>query len=175
MTGLAIPTLETERLRLRGPEERDIPAWEGFYRSERSAYVGGPLARNLVWRSLASYLGHWAMRGYGYFAVEDRESGTLYGNVGPWFPMGWPEPEIGWTLLGAAEGRGIAHEAALAARAWAYESLRWSTAISLIAPGNTRSARLAERLGARHESDFEHDEYGPMLVYRHPSAAELAA
>ena len=41
-------------------------------------------------------------------------------------------------------------ETALAARAFAYETLGWTTAISLIAPDNGPSKRLAERLGATY-------------------------
>ena len=72
-----------------------------------------------------------------------------------------------------AEGRGIAFEAALVARRYAYETLGWSTAISLIAPSNARSAALAERLGAAYERDFDHVRYGRAAIYRHPSPNAL--
>lgn len=175
MTRFEIPTVETERLTLRAPAERDFEAWAAFYRTDRTAFVGGRQGRNPVWRGLAAYLGHWALRGYGMWAVDERATGLFCGNVGPWCPEGWPEPEIGWTLMGEAEGRGIAFEAATAARAWAYGTLGWTTAISLIDPANARSIRLAERLGARLDYEFRHDEYGHMLAFRHPSARELAA
>ncbi|MEM6678558.1 MAG: GNAT family N-acetyltransferase [Pseudomonadota bacterium] len=167
-----IPTLETERLILRAPAERDFGPWLDFNASPRTRFVGGHVPRNTVWRGLAAYLGHWALRGYGMWAVDERATGLFCGNIGPWFPEGWPEPEIGWTVMEAAEGRGIAREAAQAARTWAYETLGWTTAISLIDPENTRSIALATRLGAQHERDFEHDEYGVMRIYRHPSPEE---
>ncbi|MEM6972105.1 MAG: GNAT family N-acetyltransferase [Pseudomonadota bacterium] len=163
-----IPVIETERLRLRAPAERDLDAWIAFNRTERTRFVGGPQSPNAIWRGLATYLGHWALRGYGMWAVDLKADDTLCGMVGPWCPGGWPEPEIGWTLLASAEGRGIAREAAEASRAWVYGTLDWTTAISLIDPENTRSITLAERMGARHDGDFTHDEFGFMRIYRHP-------
>ncbi|MEM8759939.1 MAG: GNAT family N-acetyltransferase [Pseudomonadota bacterium] len=168
-----IPTLETERLVLRAPAEKDFAAWIAFNETERTQFVGGRQAPNAVWRGLAAYLGHWALRGYGMWAVDLRETGEFCGNVGPWYPHGWPEPEIGWTLLGTAEGRGIAQEAALASRDWAYGTLGWTTAISLIDPQNARSIALAERLGAWRDGDFVHDEHGAMGIWRHPEPAAL--
>ncbi|MEM7498434.1 MAG: GNAT family N-acetyltransferase [Pseudomonadota bacterium] len=169
-----IPTIETERLVLRAPADADYAAWLAFNETARTEFVGGREAPNAVWRGLAAYLGHWALRGYGMWAVDLKETSEFCGNVGAWNPQGWPEPEIGWTLLAAAEGRGIAREAALAARAFAYGTLGWTTAISLIDPANTRSIALAERLGARREADFVHDEYGTMGVWRHPGPDEVA-
>ena len=67
-----------------------------------------------------------------------------------------------------AEGRGIAREAALASRRYAYDTLGWTTAISLISHDNLRSQALAERLGAVREDDYEHPSYGSMRIYRHP-------
>lgn len=179
------PIIETDRLVLRLPREADAEAEIAFYEQERSHFVGGPMARDLVWRSFAGVLGHWAMRGFGMFAIEDKETGAYLGRTGPWFPEGWPEPEISWIITSAAaEGRGVAHEAAFAARAYAYRpkdargldtgGLGWSTAISLIDPENTRSNRLAQRMGAVHERDFQHVRYGRMGVWRHPSPGSLA-
>ncbi|MEL6768531.1 MAG: GNAT family N-acetyltransferase [Pseudomonadota bacterium] len=168
-----IPTIETERLVLRAPAEADYAAWLAFNETDRTAFVGGRASPNTVWRGLATYLGHWALRGYGMWAVDLKETGEFCGNVGPWCPQGWPEPEIGWTLTGNAEGKGIAREAALASRAYAYGTLGWTTAISLIDPQNVRSIALAQRLGAWWDGDFVHDEYGTMGVWRHPGPDAL--
>ena len=162
------PTLETDRLVLRPLRAEDIPHEQAFYQTDRAAFVGGRMHPSLVWRSMAAQIGHWTLRGYGTFAVEEKGTGLYCGHVGPWFPEDWPEPEISWTIMAEAEGRGIAYEAAIATRTWAYETLGWTTAISLIDPNNTRSIALAERLGAVREADFEHVAYGPMGVWRHP-------
>lgn len=168
MITLDIPTFETERLRFRLPEQRDFKHEAAFYQSDRSAGVGGPLGPDLVWRGLASVIGHWVLRGYGYWAIDEKETGLYCGQVGLWFPEGWPEPEIAWTLMADAEGRGIGSEAALASRDFAYEQLGWTTAISSIVPENTRSKALAVRLGAEFEDMYDHPSYGPMEIWRHP-------
>ncbi len=106
--------------------------------------------------------------------VADRVTDRALGIAGPFFPDCWPEPEIGWTVFSCAEGRGLAHEAALAARAYVYGTLGWDTVISAIAPGNTRSVALARRMGAVAEGRFEHPRFGRLDIWRHSSAREVA-
>lgn len=173
---LEIPTLETGRLRLRAPRQDDLDAFAAFFAAERTEYIGGPLNRSDSWWSLAGTLGMWAFRGFGMWMVEEKATGVLVGRVGPWEPDAWPEPEIGWSLFEGFEGRGYATEAALEARDWAYRSAGWTTAISLIAPQNAASKAVATRLGAAPEGRFVHPEEGwEAEIWRHPSAAELAA
>ena len=162
-----IPVLETGRLVLRGFKPEDFDPFAAFYASEASRFVGGPEQRGIAWRRFASYAGSWLLRGYGKFVVEDKASGRTAGIVGPWYPEGWPEPEISWTLLSEFEGRGIAFEAAGRSLLYAYDELGWKTAISCIAAGNDRSVKLAERLGARREGDVEVKWLGVLQVYRH--------
>lgn len=119
-------------------------------------------------------IGHWTLKGFGRWIVETRDSGTAVGLVGLFEPEGWPEPEIGWDLFDGHEGHGFATEAALHARAYAYDVLGWPTAISLVKPGNDGSAAVALRLGARPDGSFTHDRHGPMRIYRHPSPTDLA-
>ncbi|MEJ6500147.1 MAG: GNAT family N-acetyltransferase [Rhodobacterales bacterium] len=170
---IGIPTLETDRLILRAPSLDDFEAEAGFFASPRSAGVGGTQTRDQVWRYLAFHIGHWAFRGYGMFAIVEKSSGIYCGRSGPYFPEGWPEPEIGWTVMQAAEGRGIAFEAATRTRQYAYDTLGWDTAISLIAASNQRSQTLAKRLDATLESSYVHPQFGDMQVWRHPAAGVL--
>ncbi len=171
---MTIPTLTTERLIMRALCEADVEAEAKFFATDRSKFVGGPLPKSQVWRTIAMLIGHWHIRGYGFWGVEDKETGEYYGHVGLWFPGGWPEPEIGWTLMENAEGKGIAHEAALAARQYAYQTLGWTTAISLVDPENIRSVKLAEKMGCKFDYEFEHETFGAMNVWRHPSPEALA-
>ncbi|WP_170419088.1 GNAT family N-acetyltransferase [Ruegeria atlantica] len=170
---MAIPTLETERLIMRAPCEADFAAEAEFFASDASRFVGGPLRPDETWRSLAMLLGHWAMRGFGFWGVEEKATGSYVGHVGLWFPHSWPEPEIGWTLMNHATGKGYATEAAMAARAHAYDVLGWETAISLIDPDNLGSKAVAERLGAQFDYIYEHPGFGTMQVWRHPAPADL--
>lgn len=168
-----IPVLETERLILRGLQEADFTAVTEFYASDRSKFVGGPATAEQSWRMLAGELGHWELRGYGRFAVEEKSSGKLAGVIGPWNPHGWPEPELGWDLMNGFEGKGYATEAALATRDYAYKMLGWKTVISLVALGNDGSAALAKRMGAVAEGIFTHERHGKLEIFRHPSPEAL--
>ncbi len=170
---IAIPTLETSRLILRGPGAQDFDAFAAFYASPRADFVGGPLSSELSWRMLAMEIGHWTLKGFGRWTIETRDGGDIVGMVGLFEPEGWPEPEIGWDLFNGFEGRGYATEAGEAARAYAYDILGWTTAISLVKPDNTGSAAVATRLGARHDGDFTHERHGFMHVYRHPAPDTL--
>lgn len=175
MTLAPQPILDTPRLRLRPLCAADFEAEAAFYASERSRFVGGPMERPAAWRTFAMFLGHWALRGFGFWGVEDRESGGYLGRVGLWEPEGWPEPELGWIVMSAAEGRGVATEAAARLRAHAFEAYGWKTLISSIKPDNHRSIRVAERLGAVYEGEEEFRPVGPLGVYRHPGPAAVAS
>ena len=161
--------IHTRRLILRRPAPRDWEAARAFSMSERSAGLGGPHTLGKSWRTFASELGHWEIFGYGMWAVTLRGEDTAIGLVGPWTPPDWPETEIGWMILADdLEGTGIATEAAKAAITHAWDVLKWGTIVNYIAPGNTRSIRLAEKLGAVLDPDAPQpkpDEH--TLVYRH--------
>jgi RimJ/RimL family protein N-acetyltransferase len=171
---MTVPVLETERLRLRGWREEDLPAFAEFWGHEETArFVGGASNREGAWRIMAMYLGHWVLRGYGLWALEDKASGQWAGWCGPWNPEGWPEKEIGWALAKVFHGRGYATEAARCARDFAYRQLGWPTAVSYIAAENTASQRVAARLGATFESAAEL-QGKPVGVYRHPAPSALS-
>lgn len=167
------PVLDTDRLTLRAPQLSDFDALSAFYASPRSQFVGGPQSAELTWRTLALEAGHWVLRGYGRWILIEKSSGTPVGLVGLWWPEGFPEREIGWDLFDGATGKGYATEAAKAARTYAYGTLGWTTAISLIANGNDASRGVAQRLGATYDGDFTHERYGPMQIWRHPGPEAL--
>jgi RimJ/RimL family protein N-acetyltransferase len=174
MTLTAAPTLETARLILRGPAARDFAPVAGFYADPvRAAGFGGTLSTNEAWRWFASMIGHWALRGFGFWMVDTR-AGETVGMVGLWEPEGWQEPELGWVMFAGGEGYGFAQEAARAVRSHAYAALGFTTLCSNILPGNTRSISLAERLGARLEARVDNVSMGAVLVYRHPGPEGLA-
>ncbi|MFN3953787.1 MAG: GNAT family N-acetyltransferase [Pararhodobacter sp.] len=168
-----VPELRTERLILRGPELRDFEPCAAYAASDRSRFTGGPMTRELAWRAFCHTTGHWVHRGYGPFTVETRD-GLILGCVGPFFPEGWPEPEIAWTIWNVSvEGRGYAFEAAQAALRHAYGALGWSTAISMINPDNERSVALARRMGCRLDGSFQHERFGLCDLWRHPGPDAL--
>jgi RimJ/RimL family protein N-acetyltransferase len=146
-----IPRLDTERLLLRGFEQRDLDAYAAITADpEVMRYMGrGPFDRDEAWREIALYLGHFDLRGYTHWALELRETGQLVGRCGPWFPEGWPELEVGWLLGREHWGKGYATEAGAAALDFAWRELGAERVISLVLPGNERSARVASRLGGK--------------------------
>lgn len=175
MTNFTIPTLETERLILREfREESDFDFYAEFYASERTQFYGGPLDRPSAWRAAAAMMGHWVIRGYGAWAVEEKSSGQFCGIVGLWFPEGWPEREITWSIIESRQGRGIAAEAAVRAKVYAFETLGWSAVHSCIAAENLPSIRLAEKLGAKLDREIHHPTKGLILVYKHADSANFS-
>ncbi len=171
---LTIPRLETQNLILRGPEARDFDVFSTFITDpERSWGFGTEEDRPKAWRWFASNIGHWALRGFGYFTIEQKATGLSCGITGIWEPEGWPEPEIGWVVYAGFEGKGIAFEAATRAREWAYTDLGFTTLTSNIVPGNDRSVALAERLGAHFEREYLNVQMGTERLFRHPSPADL--
>lgn len=166
----SIPTLQTDRLTLRAPQESDFPAMVRFFEGQRAGFMS-PADRRGVWMYLMASIGHWALRGYGFYAVDTRQ-GDFIGRIGVIFNDGWPEPELAWHLFDGFEGKGYGLEAALAARADYHARISAKPLISMIAPANTRSIALATRLGAK----FERSEPGttrPYDIYRHPAPESL--
>jgi RimJ/RimL family protein N-acetyltransferase len=117
---------------------------------ETARYIGGIQSPPMVWRSLASIIGHWALRGYGFFSIEDKATGEWLGRVGPWYPHGWPQPEVGWTIKRQACGKGYASEAAARSIDWAFDALGWDSVIHLIDDANIGSQGVARKLGSRN-------------------------
>lgn len=171
---ITIPVVETARLRLRAPRMDDFPAFAAFDASPRAKGVGGPWSEARSFQRFTGLAGHWLLRGFGRWIIADRETDAALGTVGPYFPAGWIEPEIAWTVFEHAEGRGIAFEAAQAARDWAYGTLGWTTAVSCTDPDNHRSIALARRLGCVQEGTYRHPDGFELLVWRHPGPAALA-
>jgi RimJ/RimL family protein N-acetyltransferase len=184
-TGAARKTaLETERLLLRVPEERDL---DGFLElvsdPEVMRFIGNGRAgdRATAERSLARTQAHWAADGYGQLVIERREDGRFLGRTGVlvWDSSRWApstqadagdraEVELGWAIVRAAWGEGYATEAARAARDWAFAAADPQRLISLIDPANARSIAVAERLGARPEGEVRVRGSTRALLYVHP-------
>lgn len=166
------PVLQTKRLILRAPGPQDWSAFAAFLSSDRSGFVGGPYRQDQAWRSLGTVIGHWALRGFGMFTFCRKEDDAALGMTGPWYPEGWAEPEIAWSIWDQAnEGKGYVAEAADAARRWANETLNLTSYVSYINPANTRSIALAKRLGCAHDGVArlpDLPEWEGTLVYRHP-------
>lgn len=174
----AVPVLETPRLLMRGYRADDYPAWvvmsqqPEFYR-----YLSAePLPTEEVWKLLLRSAGHWLIMGYGFWAVEEKESGRFVGAVGflhlkraieP--PLG-DAPEIGWVLDPTVHGRGYASEAVEAVLAWGESHFGPVRTVCLIHPENEPSLRLAAKFGYREYARAAyHDQ--PIVLLERPGAA----
>lgn len=166
--------IETERLLLRQWRQSDFEVYAAYYADDRTArFVGGRMSRGKAWRHMAAIAGHWVLKGFGIWAVEEKSTGEMVGAIGLWEPEGWPELEVGYWLVGSAHGRGYATEAAIRARDYAYDRLGATTLVSYIDPRNEPSKRVAIRMGARLEETIEILDLGQYCVFRHPSPDRL--
>lgn len=164
-----IPTeITTERLKLRIFKENDWKDLYAYYSdAECMRYTAGrALADWEVWRQVATMIGHWEIRGFGPYAMEELSTGKVLGPVGMWYPLEWPEPEIKWGLSKNYWGKGFAKEAANAVRLMAIDHLPEVNLISLINKENTNSINLAESIGAVYEKTVAFRET-TASVYRH--------
>ncbi len=162
--------LETERLVLRKPEPGDLNGYADVWADpEVVRYLSGStLPRNQVPQAIERMLLHWERHGVGLFSVLRKEDGRFVGRVGYllWDPERWVnamheqldgdlELEIGWTIAHELWGNGYATEAAAACRDHAFSELGRDHVISLIAPENVASIRVAEKIGESYERDVE--------------------
>lgn len=167
MDTLPIPQLQTQRLLLRAFRPTDLDAYAEMYADPevmRHLGNGQPVSRSEAWRNMAMLIGHWYLRGFGMWAVEERQSGAMIGRIGLWQPEGWPGLEIGWVLRRGYWGQGYATEGAKAALAYAFTQLQPSHIISLIYPDNLASQRVAQKLGETLEDTIEIAGH-PVLVF----------
>jgi len=155
---VVVPRLETPRLILRAFSPSDVvPYVRMMADAEVTRFLGDgrPLERWEAWRQLATFIGHWELRGFGLWAVEERATGRFIGRIGCFEPEGWPGFEIGYALAREAWGQGFAREGAGAALDFARRVLQRDTIMSLIRPANVASIAVAEHLGATRTGNVE--------------------
>lgn len=151
----AIPILETKRLQLRSHKLKDFESCVAMWVDPNVTQytIGCPSSEQRTWIRMMSYLGHWNLMGFGYWAVEEKASGKYIGELGfadfkrDMQPSIKNIPELGWTLATHAHGKGYATEALNAVLAWGDKQLSAKHTVCIINPNNTASLRLANKLG----------------------------
>lgn len=174
MATVAVPTLHTDRLVLRGwvPEDRaPLAAMNADAAVTHWIADGAPLTRAQSDALADRIAEHWQARGFGLWAVAERDGGAFVGFAGlaiPWFlPAVLPAVEVGWRLAPWAWGRGYATEAGAAAIVHAFGELQLAEVIATIFPENTRSIRVAEKLGLAFTQTRLHPSAGRSIaIYR---------
>jgi len=160
--------LTTERLLFRQWQATDYALFSKFYtKQENAQYVGGIKGPEDSWRLMATYVGHYLLRGYSYLAVEEKSTQQLIGTIGLWNSEPWPEKELGYWLLPEAQGKGFGVEAGIAVRDYALKTLNFDSLVSYIDPANKASVQLATRLGAKYDKTIDLLDFGPHAVYRY--------
>ncbi|MCJ7734575.1 MAG: GNAT family N-acetyltransferase [Anaerolineales bacterium] len=120
-----------------------------------ATYDGVPMTRAQAWNWLCLMLGHWHMRGFGLWAIEEKNTGDLLGRVGLQFLDWFDDVELVWMLKLSAWGKGFAAEGARATINYGMEILELPRVTSVIHTENQPSIRLAERLGLIRERELE--------------------
>lgn len=116
-------------------------------------FGGQPVSVEDSWNRLVRYIGHWAVNGYGLWAVDELETGRFVGDVGLFEGRrGLGErfdsaPEAGWVLMPLGHGKGYAREAMNAALRWGEAEHKWQRTVCMIDPENVPSLKTAEALG----------------------------
>jgi RimJ/RimL family protein N-acetyltransferase len=152
-----VPVVETERLILRGHRLDDFASLAAMWADpDVTRFIArAPATAEEAWARLLRYAGHWAMMGYGYWAVEEKAAGRYIADVGfadyrRAIVPALDAPEIGWVLAASVAGRGYATEAVRAALAWSDRNLAARTTC-IIAPDHAASLNVARKVGYRPE------------------------
>lgn len=161
--------LETERLLLRHLTPDDLDDLYALYCDPEITKFIPDAPRNyaeakeeLEWHQH----GHPRHPELGLWATVHKASGQFIGRCGllPWQIDGVDEVEVAYTIARNYWGQGLASEAALAIRDYAFQHLGLTRLVCLIDDGNRASARVAEKMGMAFEREAE-DEIGPFLLY----------
>lgn len=156
---IQIPELETARLKLVAPSIDHLAAHHRLFRDEDvMRYLGGVVAQGDVWERLASTLGHWHLRGFGMWIVQEKSTGDIIGRAGLRYPDGIPNIEVGWGFIRNSWGKGYATEAADAALTYAFEHLQLQRVNAVIHRDNIGSRQVAHKLGMEIDASLSTEE-----------------
>lgn len=164
MAGRSCPTLTTDRLILRETRLEDFEPSVVLWSDEAVVrHISGvPSSRSDSWGRLIRFPGLWALLGYGYWTVQERDTGRFVGQAGladfkrDMSPSIEGVPEAGYVFSPACHGKGYATEAMSAVMKWADETLSAAQTCAIINPDNHASIRVAQKLGfdRSEEADF---------------------
>jgi len=172
---MQIPTLETTRLIIRAHSKDDFPALKSMWADpEVVKFISGiPSTEGQSWMRLMTYLGHWEIMGYGYWAIIEKETNSYVGDIGiadfkrDISPSISGTPETGWVLSKEAQGKGYALEALTAVLKWADKNLSHPNTVCIITKENERSNLLAEKCGYKKSVDTVFNDK-PVVIFTRP-------
>ncbi|MFG2334128.1 GNAT family N-acetyltransferase [Streptomyces sp. NPDC048604] len=156
-----MPELRTDRLLLRRWRESDLEPWAAMNADpEVREHLGELLTREQSDATVAVMQTEFDDRGFGWWALEARETGEFIGRVGldeVDAAMPFAGVDIGWRLMRSAWGHGYATEAALACLAFGFEALGLPEVVASTTVNNLRSQEVMRRIGMNRDpaDDFE--------------------
>ncbi len=147
---MAIPTIATRRLTLRGFTLDDVEPLHAILADPdalRYFPTPGPPAVEKVEKLITRQLEHWDEHGFGWWAVEPAGSSELIGWNGLQYLPETDETEVGYLLAKDHWGRGLATEGAVASLRFGFETLGLACVIALVHPENAASMNVIRKLG----------------------------
>jgi RimJ/RimL family protein N-acetyltransferase len=120
----------------------------------RYLVTGRASTRVEVWRTMATFLGQWALRSYGMWACVKTDPGMFVGSVEIFEPLDWPEPRFRIRSTNPS-GVGLRDRRSNGRARLVFCAHPLRCAASFIRPDNYASKRVAERLGANFEDTIE--------------------
>ena len=119
-------------------------------------WLGGVRSDQQVEAALAHDLSHWAEHGFGRWVLRADNVEVSHVKLAHWQgPTGDDEVEIGYAILPAAWGRGLATEATRGALALAADRRLAESIVAFALVGNEHSFRVIDRLGFDYELEFQ--------------------
>ena len=176
------PVIETDRLRLRPHQVDDFADCVAMWSDPAvTRYtIGDPSPPQRTWMRILAYRGHWALLGFGYWAVEEKVTGRYIGEVGfaefkrDIQPSIEGMPELGWALITQAHGKGYATEALRAAVAWGDNHFGSARTACIIHQDNRPSFRVADKLGYKEFFRTSKDGEPETVLVRSPVVTHQA-
>lgn len=173
--------IETKRLILRPLRIDDFESYKAVWinkpTADPDACSQSPLSEEQIWDRLLRWIGHWTTFDHGPFAVVERATDTVVGEVGlAHFRRGHGPaydgvPEAMWRIEHSRHGRGIASEAAEAALAWFDARQISGRSVCMIDTWNDASMALARKLGYRQFMTATYKGNAVLLFERTPGSA----
>jgi RimJ/RimL family protein N-acetyltransferase len=149
--------LETARLLLRLPDASDAESYMDFMwdpevvKKKQVTLTEAPGDLELARRKTTALVDHWESKRFGLWTVVEKSSGQVIGCVGLQEWTGWPGVELAWVIHRSRWNQGFASEAALAALEWTWANTTIEHLISIINADDSRSKRVATKVGATFE------------------------
>jgi len=169
-------TLQTKRLILRGWQDSDIQPFILMNQDPKvMEFFPEIWSAEKSQESLANLHQHFAENGFGFFAVELKETQEFIGFIGiakvNFDAHFTPAIEIGWRLMSKHFNQGYATEGASEVLRFAFEELNLKEIVAFTVPSNLPSQNVMKKIGMIRDfgGDFSH----PKLPQNHKFSLHL--